>query len=123
MEVADYYPDLERFLTAMKGVKVDYNEWNWKRFNVGGKPFCAFCEEGSSKPYIVVKGEREFHELMRSAYKGLIKSTPNLNKFYWSAVTPDKDITEEIIKKMCARGYRVVLQKLPENVRNKILQE
>lgn len=123
MTISEYYPDLETFLTNLKGVKVDYNEWNWKRFNIGGKPFCAFCNDGTSKPYIVVKCEQEFNELMRSAYKGLIKPAPNMNKYYWSAVTPDMDITQDIIKKMCSRGYRLVLSKLPESVRNKILEE
>ncbi|MBE6836540.1 MAG: hypothetical protein E7509_00885 [Ruminococcus sp.] len=123
MNICDYYPDLETFLVELKGVKVDYNEWNWKRFNVGGKPFCAFCNDGSAKPYIVVKGEKEFNDLMRSAYKGLIRPAPDMNKVYWSAITPDKDIPQEIVKKMCSRGYKVVFEKLPQNLRNKILEE
>lgn len=122
MTIAEYYPNLETYLSGLKGVKVDYNEWQWKRFLIGGKPFCAFCNEGTSKPFIVVKCEVEFNELMRSAYKGLIKPAPNLNKYYWSAVTPDLDITYDVIKKMCYRGYKLVLSKLPEKERTRILE-
>lgn len=123
MIIADFYPGLEEFITGLQGVKVDINEWNWKRFTIGGKPFCAFADEGKSKPFIVIKNDRDFNELMRSAYKGLITPAPNLNKYYWSAVTPDKDIPTAIVKKMCSRGYRLVLSRLPEKERARILGE
>ncbi len=46
------YPWVEEYLTEKKGVAKDFREeWNWIRFSVGDKLFCAVCLDDDGKPY------------------------------------------------------------------------
>ncbi|SEM44468.1 hypothetical protein SAMN04487770_13925 [Butyrivibrio sp. ob235] len=46
------YPWIEKYLMEKPGVTKDFQEeWNWIRFQLGGKMFVAICRDDNDLPY------------------------------------------------------------------------
>lgn len=121
MKIKKYYPLLEEFIMSHKGVERDFkSEWNWTRFMVKGKMFCAFCCEDSDDTLITVKCEPDYNELLRKAYNGAIIEGYYMNKVHWNSIKPDKNVPYEIIQEMCERGYNLIVHSLPKKTQKEI---
>lgn len=48
------YPWLDEYLLSKKGVEKDLQpDWNWFRYKVGDKLFCALCLDDDNQPYYI----------------------------------------------------------------------
>ena len=68
------YDWLDAYLMSKKGVAKDFKaEWNWIRYQIGGKLFTALCLDSNDSPkYITLKLEPADGANMRTYYPGTI---------------------------------------------------
>lgn len=121
MNISECYPQLEQFLMSMKGVEKDFKaEWEWTRFMLKGKMFCAFCADGKDNALITVKCEPDFNQFIREQYKDAIIEGYYMNKVHWNSIKPDKNVPYELIQEMCQRGYNLILKSLTKKAQKEI---
>ena len=68
------YPWIEEYLLAKPGVTRDYKqEWNWIRFQIGGKLFTAVCLDDDDRPFcITMKLQPAKGDLLRQQFPDII---------------------------------------------------
>ena len=93
------YPWIDEYLKAKRGVTQDLQaEWNWIRYQIGGKMFAAVLLDDGDRPvYINLKLEPLEGELMRSQYPDIIPGYYS-NKQHWNSVKPDGEIPDDLLK-------------------------
>ena len=68
------YPWIDEYLLSKPGVTRDFKqEWNWIRYMIADKLFCAVCLDATGKPYyITLKLQPAEGELLRQQYADII---------------------------------------------------
>lgn len=109
---------LDAELTAKPGVTRDFKaEWNWTRYMVGGKLFCAVCHgDDGGDVYITVKLEPLRGEFLRGQFEDVIPGY-YMNKVHWNSVKAQGSLPEDILRDMLEESYRLVAGGLPKKVR------
>lgn len=112
------YDWLDAELLRWPGVKKDFKaEWNWTRYMVGGKLFCAICHDGAGGDiYITVKLEPLRGEFLRGQFADVIPGY-YMNKTHWNSVRTAGSLPEDILRDMLAESYRLVAAGLPKRTR------
>ncbi|MBQ6886143.1 MAG: MmcQ/YjbR family DNA-binding protein [Lachnospiraceae bacterium] len=116
---------LDDFLQSFKGVTRDYKEeWGWIRYMVGEKMFAALLKldkEGSRlSDAVTIKLDVLEGEFLRKQYKDIIPGY-YMNKQHWNTVYLDgKEVTEELIKDLIEKSYKLVLSGLSKKMQNEI---
>lgn len=107
------YPWIDDYLLKKKGVTKGFKqEWNWNRYMVGEKLFCAVCLDEDGKPYyITLKLAPEHGDTMRQMYSDVIPGY-YMNKVHWNSVKADGQVPEEVMKEMLDEAYTLVLSGL-----------
>lgn len=107
------YPWIDEYLLRKKGVTKDFKqEWNWIRYMVGEKLFCAVCLDDDSKPfYITLKLKPEHGDAIRQLYPDVIPGY-YMNKVHWNSVKAEGGVPEEAVKQMLDEAYILVLSSL-----------
>lgn len=105
------YPWIDEFLMSKKGVQKDFKqEWNWIRYQIGGKMFVAICLGEGGEPYfITLKLEPMEGELLRSQYPDILPGY-YMNKVHWNSIRPDGAVPEELMRDMLEKSYGLVLK-------------
>ena len=112
------YDWLDAELLRWPGVTKDFKaEWNWTRYMVGGKLFCAICHDGAGGDvYITVKLEPLRGEFLRGQFADVIPGY-YMNKTHWNSVRTAGSLPEDILRDMLAEPYRLVAAGLPKRTR------
>ena len=112
------YDWLDAELCGWPGVTKDFKaEWNWTRYMVGGKLFCALChDEAGRDVYITVKLEPLRGEFLRGQFADVIPGY-YMNKTHWNSVRTAGSLPEDILRDMLAESYRLVAAGLPKRTR------
>lgn len=118
------YDWMDGFLLDKKGVTKDFKEeWNWIRYQIGGKMFAALCLNGDGKPYyITLKLEPAEGEFLRGQYKDIVPGY-YMNKEHWNSIDPDGNVPEELLKDLLDKSYELVLNGFSKKKRMEILSE
>ena len=118
------YDWMDGFLLDKKGVTKDFKEeWNWIRYQIGGKMFAALCLNGDGKPYyITLKLEPAEGEFLRGQYKDIVPGY-YMNKDHWNSIDPDGNVPEELLKDLLDKSYELVLNGFSKKKRMEILYE
>lgn len=118
------YPWIETYLLEKKGVEKDHKEeWNWDRYMIQGKLFCAVCMGEDSAPYyITLKLKPERGDALRQLYPDIIPGY-YMNKVHWNSVKPDGDVPEDLMRQMLDEAYSLVFSGLTKKVQKEILEE
>ncbi len=105
------YPWIDEYLMAKRSVTRDLQkEWNWIRYQIGGKMFAAVLLDHDDQPYYInLKLEPLEGELMRQQYPDIIPGYYS-NKQHWNSVMADGDIPDELLKHWLDRAYQLVLR-------------
>lgn len=116
------YPWLDEYLLGKKGVTKDLKaEWNWIRYQVGGKLFAAVCLDGENKPYyITLKLESAEGEFLRGQYEDVIPGY-YMNKQHWNSIRPDGAVPDDLLRTLLDKSYQLVLEALPKKRQAEIL--
>ena len=118
------YDWLDAELLRWPGVTKDFKaEWNWTRYMVGGKLFCAICHDGAGGDvYITVKLEPLRGEFLRGQFADVIPGY-YMNKTHWNSISPDGQVPDDILRDMLDKSYALVLGGLSKKMQREILGE
>ena len=72
------YEWVDEYLMKKAGVTRDLQkDWNWMRYQIGGKMFAAICMDWNGKPYyITLKLEPLEGDFLRRQYEDIIRRIP-----------------------------------------------
>ena len=116
------YEGIEEYLMKKPGVTRDLQkEWNWIRFQIGGKMFAAICRDDDDRPYyITLKLEPLEGEFWRTQYEDIIPGY-YMNKTHWNSVKADGEVPDDILKDLLEKAYKIVLGSLSKKKQKEIL--
>lgn len=118
------YTWLDSYLLSKAGVTKDLQPaWNWIRYHVGGKMFCAVCLDERNLPYyITLKLEPLEGEFWRAQYADVLPGY-YCNKVHWNSIRPDGAVPDDILKDMLDKSYALVLSGFSKKKQRDILGE
>lgn len=118
------YPWIDAYLLKKCGVTKDLKqEWNWIRYMVGGKLFCAICLDDSNNPYyITLKLAPSRGDVLRQCYADILPGY-YMNKVHWNSVRPDGNVPEELMREMLDEAYSLVLGSFSKKKQAEILSD
>lgn len=116
------YSWIDTFVMAKKGVTKDWQkDWNWIRYQIGGKMFAAICLDPDNKPYyITLKLEPVQGDFLRSQYDDIIPGY-YMNKMHWNSVKADGNVPDDLLKDMLDKSYDLVLHSFSKKKQAEIL--
>lgn len=117
------YTWIDEFLLSKPGVTKDLQkDWNWLRYQIGGKMFAAICRGENDEPYyITLKLEPMEGEFFRQQYEDIVPGF-YMNKVHWNSVKPDGAVPDELLKDMLDKSYQLVLGGLSKKKQKEILE-
>ena len=101
------YTWMDEYLLAKKGVTKDLQaDWNWIRYQIGGKMFAALCLNDENTPvYITLKLRPEEGEFWRGQYEDVIPGY-YMNKTHWNSINPDGQVPDGHAGQVLRAGAR-----------------
>ena len=116
------YTWLDEYLLKKRAVTKDLKkEWNWIRYQIGGKMFAAVCLDGEDKPYYInLKLEPLEGEFLREQYEDIIPGYYS-DKRHWNSVKPDGAVPDELLKEMLDKSYQLVLEGFSKKKQREVL--
>lgn len=118
------YPWLYEELASKPGAMKDFKEeWQWTRYQVGGKLFAAICkDERGADTLATLKLDTAEGAFLREQYEDIIPGY-YMNKEHWSSVKLDGAVPDELLRELAEKSYRLVLQGLSKKRQREILGE
>lgn len=116
------YEWIDEFLLSKHGVAKDLQpEWNWIRYQIGGKMFAAICRNDDNKPvYITLKLEPLEGEFWRKQYEDIIPGY-YMNKVHWNSVKAEGEVPDDVLKDLLNKAYEIVLSTFSKKKQKDIL--
>jgi len=118
------YDWLDEYLMAKPGVMKDLQaEWNWVRYQLGGKMFAAVClnDVTGKAVYITMKLDPAEGEFLRRQYDDIIPGY-YMNKAHWNSVKAEGAVPDELLKEMLEKSYRLVLGGFSKKKQKELLE-
>lgn len=117
------YEWMDEYLLSKAGVTKDLQkDWNWIRFQIGGKMFAAICLDDDNKPYyITLKLEPVEGDFWRGQYEDIIPGY-YMNKMHWNSIKADGDVPDDILKDLLEKSYQLVLGGFSKKKQKEILE-
>jgi len=114
------YDWINEYCLSKSGVQKDFKvEWQWHRYLIEKKLFCAVCTDKGGRPIVTLKCEPSFGTMLRSTYEDIVPGY-YMNKEHWNSVYLDADVPDNIIKQMIDMSYSLVFSSLPKKVQRSI---
>ncbi len=116
------YEWIDSYLLNKKGVTKDFKiEWNWIRYQIGGKMFAAICLDSDDEPhYITLKLNPDEGEFLRQQFDDIIPGY-YMNKTHWNSINPDGEVPDDLLKEMLDKSYQLVLSSFSRKKQEEIL--
>ncbi len=117
------YTWIDDYLMEKKGVTKDLQkDWNWIRYQIGGKMFAAVCRGEHDQPYyITLKLEPLEGDFLRQQYDDIIPGY-YMNKVHWNSVKADGEVPDDLLKDMLDKSYKLVLGGFSKKKQKEILE-
>ena len=117
------YPWIDDYLMAKPGVTRDLQaDWNWIRYQIGGKMFAAICRDDHDMPYyITLKLEPMEGDFWRSQYADVIPGY-YMNKMHWNSIRADGAVPDEVLQNMLDKSYGLVLHSFSKKKQKELLE-
>ncbi len=118
------YPWLDGYLLEKPGVEKDLKqEWNWIRYRIRDKMFCAVCLDEQNRPYyITLKLRPERGDALRQLYADILPGY-YMNKVHWNSVKPEGSVPDALLREMLDEAYDLILRSLPKKIQQEIMEE
>ncbi|MBS6196112.1 MAG: MmcQ/YjbR family DNA-binding protein [Clostridiales bacterium] len=118
------YPWIDEFLLNKKGVAKDLQpDWNWIRYQIGGKMFAAICLGDKNAPYyITLKLEPTEGEFLRTQFEDILPGY-YMNKLHWNSIKADGAVPDELLKDLLDKSYELVLKGFSKKKQRELLGE
>ena len=116
------YEWIDEYILKMPGVTKDLQkDWNWIRYQIGGKMFAAICLDDKDKPYyITLKLEPLEGDFWRKQYEDIIPGY-YMNKQHWNSVKADGEVPDDILKDLLDKAYQIVFGSFSKKKQKEIL--
>lgn len=116
------YAWMDEYLLGKAGVTKDFQkDWNWIRYQIGGKMFAALCMNGENEPcYITVKLESTEGDFLRQQYEDIIPGY-YMNKTHWNSIIVDGEVPDDLLKDLLDKSYQLVLGGFSKKKQQEIL--
>ena len=117
------YEWIDEYLLSKKGVTKDLQkDWNWIRYQIGGKMFAAVCLGQNDEPYyITLKLEPSEGDFLRTQYEDIIPGY-YMNKIHWNSIKPDGEVPDDLLKDLLDKSYQLVLGGFSKKKQREILE-
>lgn len=118
------YHWLDAYLLEKAAVTKDLQaEWNWIRYQIGGKMFAAVClDDDTNKPvYITLKLKPEEGDFFRQQYEDVIPGC-YMNKVHWNSIKVDGAVPDDLLKEMLDKSYHLVLEGFSKKKQKELLE-
>ncbi len=118
------YHWLDAYLLEKAAVTKDLQaEWNWIRYQIGGKMFAAVClDDDTNKPvYITLKLKPEEGDFFRQQYEDVIPGY-YMNKVHWNSIKVDGAVPDDLLKEMLDKSYHLVLEGFSKKKQKELLE-
>lgn len=117
------YTWIDEFLLSKEGVTKDLQkDWNWIRYQIGGKMFAAVCLDENDEPYyITLKLEPSDGDFLRQQYEDIIPGY-YMNKTHWNSIKPDGEVPDDLLKDLLDKSYHLVLGGFSKKKQQEILE-
>lgn len=104
------YAWMDEYLLGKAGVTKDLQkDWNWIRYQIGGKMFAALCMSRENEPcYITVKLEPSEGDFLRQQYEDIIPGY-YMNKTHWNSIIVGGEVPDDLLKDLLDKSYQLVL--------------
>ncbi len=123
------YEWLDAYLLAKTGAVKDYKlEWQWWRYQVGGKLFAATCQPGPEhkgydcRELLTLKCDPQRSELLRAEFPDIIPGF-YCDKRHWISVFLDGEVPEDVLRDLCDCSYQLVFGKLTKKLQRELLEK
>ena len=118
------YPWIDDYLLQKPGVTKDLQpDWNWIRYQIGGKMFAAVCLDNQDQPYyITLKLDPAEGDFLRGQYADILPGY-YMNKTHWNSVRAQGSVPDDLLKNLLDEAYRLVLHSLPKKKQREIAGE
>ena len=123
------YEWLDAYLLAKTGAVKDYKlEWQWWRYQVGGKLFAATCQPGPEhkgydcRELLTLKCDPQRAELLRAEFPDIIPGF-YCDKRHWISVFLDGEVPEDVLRDLCDCSYQLVFGKLTKKLQRELLEK
>lgn len=118
------YTWMDEYLLDKAGVTKDLQQdWNWIRYQIGGKMFAAICMDDNNEPcYITLKLEPAEGDFLRQQYEDIILGY-YMNKIHWNSVKADGEVPDELLKELLDKSYQLVLGGFSKKKQREILEQ
>ena len=118
------YPWIDAYLLQKPGVTKDLQpDWNWIRYQIGGKLFAAVCLDDQDQPYyITLKLDPAEGDFLRGQYEDILPGY-YMNKTHWNSVRAQGSVPDDLLRNLLDEAYRLVLQSLPKKKQREIAGE
>ena len=115
---------MDEYLLGKAGVTKDLQkDWNWMRYQIGGKMFAAICMDEHNKPYyITLKLEPLEGEFLRKQYEDIIPGY-YMNKKHWNSIKVDGQVPDDVLKDLLDKAYQLVLKGFSKKKQKEILRK
>lgn len=117
------YQWIDEFLMKKQAVTKDLQaDWNWIRYQIGGKMFAAICLDHDNKPYyITLKLEPREGEFLREHYEDIVPGH-YMNKMHWNSIKPDGEVPDDLLKDLLCKSYELVLGGFSKKKQKELLE-
>ena len=123
------YEWLDAYLQEKTGAVKDYKlEWQWWRYQVGGKLFAATCQPGPEhkgydcRELLTLKCDPLRSELLQAEFPDIIPGF-YCDKRHWISVFLDGDVPEDVLRDLCDCSYRLVFGKLTKKLQRELQEK
>ncbi len=118
------YEWIDEFLLSKKGVNKDYKEeWDWLRYMIEDKLFCAICYDENKTPQLItLKLDPEEGAFLREQYEDIIPGY-YMNKTHWNSIKYDGDISDDMLKDLMDKSYNLILSSFSKKKQREIIGE
>ncbi len=133
------YPWIDDYLLQKPGVTKDLQpDWNWIRYQIGGKLFAAVCLDDQDQPYyITLKLDPAEGDFLRGQYEDILPAEGDflrgqyedilpgyyMNKTHWNSVRAQGSVPDNLLRNLLDEAYRLVLHALPKKKQREITGE
>ena len=118
------YPWIDDYLLQKPSVTKDLQpDWNWIRYQIGGKLFAAVCLDDQDQPYyITLKLDPAEGDFLRGQYEDILPGY-YMNKTHWNSVRAQGSVPDDLLRNLLDEAYRLVLHALPKKNHREITGE
>ena len=118
------YPWIDEYLLVKPSVTKDLQaEWNWIRYQIGGKLFAAIClDDATGKGvYITFKLDPAEGKFLRRQYEDIIPGY-YMNKVHWNSIKADGSVPDDLLREMLEKSYQLVLSGFSKKKQKELLE-